>query len=70
MWRSYYEKHRVRLFNRMSELLRSNITCRWLNRTWSAYYARTPLCVQGWERARGLRKGLAGSNQIYSYLHT
>jgi hypothetical protein len=39
MWRSYYEKHRARLFNEMSELLRSQYRMPLVRSNLVAYYA-------------------------------
>src|SRR5580765_2921628 len=39
MWRSYYEKHQVRLFNEMSELLRSQYHMPLARSNLVAYYA-------------------------------
>jgi len=39
MWRSYYEKHRARLFNQASELLRSQYRMPYVRSNMVAYYA-------------------------------
>jgi hypothetical protein len=53
MWRSYYEKHRVRLFNQLSELLRTQYNMPLLRSNRVAYYAANAAFVfqRGKQRA-------------------
>src|ERR1700674_2289945 len=53
MWRSYYEKHRLRLFNQMSELLRTQYHMPLVRSNATAYYAANAAFVfkQGKQRS-------------------
>src|SRR5438874_13272873 len=53
MWRSYYEKQRLRLFNQLSELLRTQYHMPLVRSNTTAYYAANAAFVfkQGKQRA-------------------
>src|SRR5258708_33865337 len=53
MWRSYYEKQRLRLFNQLSELLRTQYHMPLVRSNATAYYAANAAFVfkQGKQRA-------------------
>jgi hypothetical protein len=70
MWRSYYEKQRVRLFNQMTELLRSQYHMTPVKSNVVAYYAAHAAFVfkDGKERA-DYEKALPDLIKFYSYLH-
>jgi hypothetical protein len=70
MWRSYYEKQRVRLFNQMTELLRSQYHMTPVKSNVVGYYAGHAAFVfkDGKERA-DYEKALPDLIKFYSYLH-
>lgn len=70
MWRSYYEKQRVRLFNQMTELLRSQYHMTPVKSNVVAYYAAHAAFVfkDGKERA-DYEKALPDLIRFYSYVH-
>jgi len=70
MWRSYYEKQRVRLFNQATELLRSQYHMTPVKSNVVAYYAAHAAFVfkDGKERA-DYEKALPDLIKFYSYLH-
>jgi hypothetical protein len=70
MWRSYYEKHRVRLFNQMTELLRSQYHMTPVKSNVVGYYAAHAAFVfkEGKERA-DYEKALPDLIKFYGYLH-
>lgn len=70
MWRSYYEKQRVRLFNQMTELLRTQYHMTPVKSNVVAYYAGHAAFVfkDGKERA-DYEKALPDLIKFYSYLH-
>ena len=70
MWRSYYEKHQVRLFNQMTELLRSQYHMTPVKSNVVGYYAAHAAFVfkDGKERA-DYEKALPDLIKFYSYLH-
>jgi hypothetical protein len=67
MWRSYYEKHRARLFNEMSELLRSQYHMPLVRSNLVAYYAARAAFVfkDGHERS-DYEKALPDLIKFYS----
>ena len=69
MWRSYYEKQRVRLFNQMTELLRSQYHMTPVKSNVVGYYAGHAAFVfkDGKERA-DYEKALPDLIKFYSYL--
>ena len=70
MWRSYYEKQRLRLFNQLTELLRSQYHMTPVKSNVVAYYASHAAFVfkDGKERA-DYEKALPDLIKFYSYLH-
>jgi len=70
MWRSYYEKQRVRLFNQMTELLRTQYHMTPVKSNLVAYYAANAAFVfkEGKQRA-DYEKALPDLITFYSYLH-
>lgn len=70
MWRSYYEKQRVRLFNQATELLRSQYHMTPVRSNLVAYYASHAAFVfkDGKERA-DYEKALPDLIKFYSYVH-
>jgi hypothetical protein len=70
MWRSYYEKQRVRLFNQMTELLRSQYHMTPVKSNVVAYHAAHAAFVfkDGKERA-DYEKALPDLIRFYNYLH-
>jgi hypothetical protein len=70
MWRSYYEKQRLRLFNQMTELLRSQYHMTPVKSNVVAYYAGHAAFVfkDGKDRA-DYEKALPDLIKFYSYLH-
>src|SRR5947207_9184180 len=70
MWRSYYEKQRVRLFNQMTELLRSQYHMTPVKSNVVGYYAAHAAFVfkDGKDRA-DYEKALPYLIKFYSYLH-
>src|SRR5438045_2771091 len=70
MWRSYYEKQRVRLFNQMTELLRSQYHMTPVKSNLVAYYAAHAAFVfkEGKERA-DYEKALPDLIKFYNYVH-
>ena len=70
MWRSYYEKQRIRLFNQMTELLRSQYHMTRVKSNVVAYYAAHAAFVfkDGKDRA-DYEKALPYLIKFYSYLH-
>jgi hypothetical protein len=67
MWRSYYEEHRVRLFNQLSELLRTQYNMPLLRSNRVAYYAANAAFVfqRGKQRA-DYEKALPDLLKFYS----
>lgn len=51
MWRSYYEERRLRLFNQLSELLRTQYDMPWIRSNLVAYYAAHAAIV--FQRGKG-----------------
>jgi hypothetical protein len=70
MWRSYYEKQRVRLFNQMTELLRSQYHMTPVKSNLVAYYAANAAFVfkEGKERS-DYEKALPDLIKFYNYVH-
>src|SRR2546423_170520 len=70
MWRSYYEKQRVRLFNQLTQLLRSQYHMMPVKSNLVAYYASHAAFVfkDGKDRA-DYEKALPDLIKFYSYLH-
>ena len=70
MWRSYYEKQRVRLFNQMTELLRTQYHMTPVKSNLVAYYAAHAAFVfkEGKERA-DYEKALPDLIKFYNYVH-
>src|ERR1043165_1431720 len=70
MWRSYYEKQRLRLFNQLTELLRSQYHMTPVKSNVVAYYASHAAFIfkEGKERA-DYEKALPDLIKFYSYLH-
>jgi hypothetical protein len=70
MWRSYYEKQRLRLFNQMTELLRSQYHMTPVKSNVVAYYAGHAAFVfkDGKDRA-DYEKALPDLIKFYNYLH-
>jgi len=71
MWRSYYEKQRVRLFNQATELLRSQYHMTPVKSNLVAYYAANAAFVfkEGKERA-DYEKALPDLIKFYSFVHS
>src|SRR5205085_5790766 len=70
MWRSYYEKQRVRLFNQMTELLRSQYHMTPVKSNVVAYYAAHAAFVFKDRKDRAdYEKALPYLIKFYSYLH-
>jgi hypothetical protein len=67
MWRSYYEKHRLRLFNQLSELLRTQYNMPLIRSNGVAYYAANAAFVfqRGKQRA-DYEKALPDLIKFYS----
>ena len=70
MWRSYYEKQRVRLFNEMTELLRTQYHMTPVKSNVVAYYAANAAFVfkEGKQRS-DYEKALPDLIKFYNYLH-
>lgn len=70
MWRSYYEKQRVRLFNQMTELLRTQYHMTPVKSNVVAYYAANAAFVfkEGKQRS-DYEKALPDLITFYNYLH-
>jgi len=70
MWRSYYEKQRVRLFNEMTELLRTQYHMTPVKSNVVAYYAANAAFVfkEGKQRS-DYEKALPDLITFYNYLH-
>jgi hypothetical protein len=70
MWRSYYEKQRVRLFNEATELLRTQYHMTPVKSNLVAYYAANAAFVfkEGKQRS-DCEKALPDLIKFYSYLH-
>ena len=70
MWRSYYEKQRVRLFNEATELLRTQYHMTPVKSNLVAYYAANAAFVfkEGKQRS-DYEKALPDLIKFYSYLH-
>src|SRR5215471_6223421 len=70
MWRSYYEKQRVRLFTEMTELLRTQYHLTPVKSNVVAYYAANAAFVfkEGKQRS-DYEKALPDLITFYSYLH-
>jgi len=71
MWRSYYEKQRVRLFNQATELLRSQYHMTPVKSNLVAYYAANAAFVfkEGKERP-DYEKALPDLIKFYSFVHS
>jgi hypothetical protein len=70
MWRSYYEKQRVRLFNEMTELLRTQYHMTPVKSNVVAYYAANAAFVFKEGRQRSdYEKALPDLITFYNYLH-
>ncbi len=70
MWRSYYEKQRVRLFNQAAELLRTQYHMTPVKSNVVAYYAANAAFVFKAGRQRSdYEKALPDLIKFYSYLH-
>src|SRR2546430_4774727 len=70
MWRSYYEKQRVRLFNQMTELLRSQYHMAPVKSNLVAYYAANAAFVfkEGKQRA-DYEKALPDLIKFYNFVN-
>src|SRR5438552_2611926 len=70
MWRSYYEKQRLRLFNQMAELLRTQYHMTPVKSNLVAYYAANAAFVfkEGKQRS-DYEKALPDLIKFYNYLH-
>jgi len=70
MWRSYYEKQRVRLFNEMTELLRTQYHMTPVKSNLVAYYAANAAFVfkEGKQRS-DYEKALPDLIKFYTYVH-
>src|SRR5207249_2578359 len=70
MWRSYYEKQRVRLFNQMTELLRTQYHMTPVKSNLVAYYAANAAFVfkEGKQRS-DYEKALPDLIKFYNYIH-
>jgi len=70
MWRSYYEKQRVRLFNQMTELLRTQYHMTPVKSNVVAYYAANAAFVfkEGKQRS-DYEKALPDLITFYNYIH-
>jgi hypothetical protein len=67
MWRSYYDKQRLRLFNELSELLRTQYHMRLIRSNQVAYYAANAAFVFKQGKARGdYEKALPDLLKFYS----
>ncbi len=70
MWRSYYEKQRVRLFNEATELLRSQYHMTPVKSNVVAYYAANAAFVfKGGSKRSDYEKALPDLIKFYSALH-
>jgi len=71
MWRSYYEKQRVRLFNEATELLRTQYHLTPVKSNLVAYYAANAAFVfKGGKQRSDYEKALPDLVKFYSSLHS
>src|SRR5256714_4907033 len=70
MWRSYYEKQRVRLFNQATELLRTQYHMTPVKSNLVAYYAANAAFVfKGGKQRSDYEKALPDLIKFYNYVH-